>query len=70
MAERVGSPDKPLKIRCTSIARPSKTCAYLTIVAEGKEYYFDLTFGIARLFSAQAAEVVAAWPAEEVAKAS
>lgn len=60
-----GSPDKPLKIRCTSIGRPSPTKPYLCIVFEdGTQLYVGMTFDIARLFAVQTAEVVASWPVE------
>jgi hypothetical protein len=63
--ERYGTPYKPRRIKCTSIGTPDPKRPYLCIVAaDGGEHYYELTFDIARLFSVQAAEVVAAWPAE------
>jgi hypothetical protein len=63
--DRFGTPYKPRKIKCTSIGKPDPARPYLCIVADdGSQHYYALTFDIARLFSVQAAEIVAAWPAE------
>ena len=63
--EKFGSAGKPKKIKCTSIGSPDATKPYLCLVFEdGTQIYAGMTFDIARLFSVQAAEVVAAWPAE------
>jgi hypothetical protein len=63
--EKYGTAMKPRKVKCTSIGSPDATKPYLCLVFEdGTQIYAALTFDIARLFSVQAAEVVAAWPAE------
>jgi hypothetical protein len=63
--DRFGTALKPKKIKCTSVGVPSPTRPYLCIVVdENNQHYYGMTFDQARLFSAQMAEVVAAWPAE------
>jgi hypothetical protein len=63
--EKYGTAMKPRKIKCTSIGSPDPARPYLCIVAaDGSQHYYELSFDIARLFSVQAAEVVASWPAE------
>ena len=65
--EKYGSPNRPKKIKCTSIGSPGPTKPYLCLVFEdGTQIYAGMTFDIARLFSLQAAEVVAKWPADEL----
>lgn len=64
MSEDYGTAHKPLPVKCTSIGRPDRDCAYLCIVAaDGRQFYFDVTFNMARLISVQAADAVAGWPA-------
>jgi hypothetical protein len=67
--ERFGTALKPRKLKCTSIGRPEPTRPYLCMVFEdGTQIYAAMTFDVARLFAAQAAEVVASWPAEPKGK--
>jgi hypothetical protein len=57
MPETLGSPLKPLKIKCLSIGRPSKEEQYLSIVSmDGRQFCFDLTDGQEALIHKQTAE--------------
>jgi hypothetical protein len=63
--EKRGTPFKPLKVKCLSIGRPSKTEAYLSIVAaDGRQFCFETPYAAARLIRVQAGEFVDAYPVE------
>jgi len=60
-----GTTVNPLNMKCTSMGRPSRTSAYLSIVTQdGRQFCFDISFNAARLIAAQSADIVASWPVE------
>jgi hypothetical protein len=57
LSKELGSPIKPLKIKCLSIGRPSKEEQYLSIVSmDGRQFCFDLTKGQEALIHKQTVE--------------
>lgn len=67
MPEKFGSPDKPLKIKCTSVGSPALDRHYWCIVTEsGDQYYFGIgSFEQGMLLSAQSGKA-----ASDMAKAA
>lgn len=64
--EPVGTPLKPVAIRCTSLGQPTKDSAYLSITTQdGRQYCFALTYSQTRLHNAQTAKAMLGWPADE-----
>ena len=61
MPERFGSPDKPLKVKCTSLGSPAADRHYWCLVTEdGNQYYFGIgSFQQAMLISSQSHEAAA-----------
>lgn len=60
----LGTPANPMRVKCTSIGRPSNDSAYWSIVTEdGTNICLGMTFNQMRLHASQSATAVANWPA-------
>jgi hypothetical protein len=63
LPETLGTPNKPIRIKCTSLGQPSKDSAYISAVSEGGvQICLDMSRRQWALLNAQIAQALAAWP--------
>jgi hypothetical protein len=63
LSNDLGTPNKPLMVKCTSIGRPARNHAYVSAVTDdGRQICLGMSFDQWRLLAMQSSQVVAGWP--------
>jgi hypothetical protein len=63
MPDTLGTPIRPLTVKCTSLGQPSITSAYISAVLDdGRQMCVSMSRRQWALLNAQIAQALAAWP--------